>query len=33
MLQQLAQAQRDLQIQQAVEINLKSSKGVMPAGY
>lgn len=33
MLGQLAQAQRDLQAQQAAEIGMKSSKGVMPAGW
>jgi type IV secretion system protein VirB5 len=33
MLAQLASAQRDLQIQQAREISMKSSKGGMPAGW
>ena len=33
MLQQLASAQRDLQIQQAREISMKSSKGGLPAGW
>ena len=32
-LQQLAQAQRDLQIQQAVEINMKASRGGLPTGW
>lgn len=33
MLQQLAAAQRDLQIQQAREISMKASKGGLPAGW
>lgn len=33
MLQQLASAQRDLQIQQAREISMKSSKGGLPTGW
>ena len=33
MLQQLAAAQRDLQVQQAREISMKSSKGGLPAGW
>jgi type IV secretion system protein VirB5 len=33
MLQQLASAQRDLQVQQAREISMKSSKGDMPTGW
>lgn len=33
MLQQLASAQRDLQIQQDHEISMKSSKGGLPAGW
>lgn len=33
MLAQLSSAQRDLQIQQAREISMKSSKGGMPAGW
>lgn len=33
MLQQLASAQRDLQIQQNKEISMKSSKGGMPSGW
>lgn len=32
-LQQLASAQRDLQVQQAREISMKSTKGVMPTGW
>lgn len=33
MLQQLASAQRDLQIQQAREISMKSAKGGLPSGW
>jgi type IV secretion system protein VirB5 len=33
MLQQLASAQRDLQVQQAREISMKSSRGNRPAGW
>jgi len=33
MLGQLAQAQRDLQIQQAVELNMKAGRHGLPAGY
>jgi type IV secretion system protein VirB5 len=32
-LQQLAAAQRDLQIQQGREISIKSGKGGLPAGW
>lgn len=33
MLQQLAQAQKDLQVQQAREISMKSAKGGLPSGW
>ena len=33
MLSQIQQAQRDLAYQQAAEIRMKSTKGVMPVGW